>query len=348
MAETETEHETVAGEPSADETQVAGEPSAHETQLAGEPSETQLAGEPPADETQLAGELSSEQRKLALRYITNALFSPSRRRLRSGNPYVALLTSTPAGLPLLRAAGFEEYGEYLEVSEASMWRLTRVEAALAAAELREGTAFLRLPDDLLVRCLVHLGAEDLSAWQRTCQGAGTAADGAQVLWLRLCGEGLRRGIRGLDAAQQARLPPAKQIYHLERVWSMLENRAGQQVRCSLRPGLAPHEAARRSGLGLPPQVLASLLIHDGQHSSTAAEGPGLLFDGARLLSADEIAEEAQRTPMEPGARPLTNLQGFKQLACKSDGSIELLSGFNVHVKARSWAGFLERTLVDTI
>ena len=44
----------------------------------------------------------------------------------------------------------------------------------------------------------------------------------------------------------AALPPAKQIYHLERVWSMLENRAGQQVRCSLRPGLAT--PGRASGL----------------------------------------------------------------------------------------------------
>lgn len=78
--------------------------------------------------------------------------------------------------------------------------------------------------------------------------------------------------------------------------------------------------------------------------------PGLLFDGARLLSADEIADETQRAPQEHlrGSIPLTNLQGFKQLACQGGGSIVLNAGFNVHVKAMSWAGFLERTLVDTI
>ena len=76
----------------------------------------------------------------------------------------------------------------------------------------------------------------------------------------------------------------------------------------------------------------------------------MLFDGARLLSADEIADETQRTPQEHlrGSIPLTNLQGFKQLACHASGSIVLNAGFNVHLKATDWAGFLERTLLDTI
>ena len=277
----------------------------------------------------LAGSLSPALQKLALRYVSNAITSPSRRRLRATNPFVAQLTSSAAGLPLLCAAGFEESGNYLEVSETSLGRLTIVEAALAAQAQAPGEALtaqppgeaaclLRLPDDLLVRCLHHLDAEDLCAWQRSCHGATAAADGAQLLWLRLCEEPLRRGIRTLDAAQQARLPPARQIYRLERVWAMLESRAGQQVRCSLRRGLPPHRAVLRSGLGLPaqvpayaytrahththahahahahfiwigvhmlhvhahvrctPQVMASLLIHDGQHATTAAEaGPGL-------------------------------------------------------------------------
>lgn len=314
------------------------------------------------DAAELAGLLSPALQKLALRYVSNAITAPARRRLRVANPFVAQLTSSAAGLPLLCAAGFEESGEYLEVSEHSLGRLTSVEAALAAQAQApddaliaqapdEAASLLRLPNDLLVQCLHHLDAEDLCAWQRSCHGATTAADGAQLLWLRLCAEPLRRGIRTLDAAQQARLPPARQIYRLERVWAMLESRAGQQVRCSLRRGLPPHSAALRSSLGLPAQVMASLLIHDGQHATTAAEaGPGLLFDGARLLSADEIADETQRTPQEHlrGSIPLTNLQGFKQLACHASGSIVLNAGFNVHLKATDWAGFLERTLVDTI
>jgi hypothetical protein len=275
------------------------------------------------DAAELAGLLSPALQKLALRYVSNAITAPARRRLRVANPFVAQLTSSAAGLPLLCAAGFEESGEYLEVSEHSLGRLTSVEAALAAQAQApddaliaqapdEAASLLRLPNDLLVQCLHHLDAEDLCAWQRSCHDATTAADGAQLLWLRLCAEPLRRGIRTLDAAQQARLPPARQIYRLERVWAMLESRAGQQVRCSLRRGLPPHSAALRSSLGLPaqvpayayarahahaharptctactcctvhayvrcpPQVMASLLIHDGQHATTAAEaGPGL-------------------------------------------------------------------------
>ena len=69
-----------------------------------------------------------------------------------------------------------------------------------------------------------------------------------------------------------------------------------------------------------------------------------------MLSADEIADEMRRVPPEhlTGSIPLTGLQGFKQLACRPGGSIVLNAGFNVHVKATSWAGFLERTLVDTV
>ena len=220
----------------------------------------------------LAGSLSPALQKLALRYVSNAITSPSRRRLRAANPFVAQLTSSAAGLPLLCAAGFEESGDYLEVSETSLGRLTIVEAALAAQAQAPGEAacLLRLPDDLLVRCLHHLDAEDLCAWQRSCHGATTAADGAQLLWLRLCEEPLRRGIRTLDAAQQARLPPARQIYRLERVWAMLESRAGQQVRCSLRRGLPPHRAALRSGLGLPAQVPAYAYAHAHSHAHAHA------------------------------------------------------------------------------
>ena len=93
----------------------------------------------------------------------------------------------------------------------------------------------------------------------------------------------------------------------------------------------------------------------GQHArqvsfaNISAEGPGLLFDGARLLSAAEIPEEARlNPPIEEGLLPLTNLQGYKQLACRRDGTIVMVSGFNVHVKASCWSAFLERTLVDTI
>ena len=233
------------------------------------------------DAAALAGSLSPELQKLALRYVSNAITSPSRRRLRAANPFVAQLTSSAAGGELLCVAGFEESGEYLEVSEHSLCRLANVEAALAAQAQApsdaltaqppdEAASLLRLPDDLLVRCLHHLGAEDLCAWQRSCHGATTAADGAQLLWLRLCEEPLRRGIRTLDAAQQARLPPARQIYRLERVWAMLESRAGQQVRCSLRRGLPPHSAALRSGLGLPAQVAAYAHAHAHTHAHAHA------------------------------------------------------------------------------
>ena len=45
----------------------------------------------------------------------------------------------------------------------------------------------------------------------------------------------------------------------------------------------------------------------------------------------------------------TDERGFHQLACEAaDGSIVLLSGWNVHVKATSFAALLERVLRTTI
>lgn len=309
----------------------------------------------------LAADLSVELQDLALRYVNNALASPARRTLRLGNTYVSQLTSHPAGELLLLAAGFEQRGDQLVLAgdgtEEALRPLGIVTAALVAqVEARRSRApnLVQLPDDLLLRCLTGLAAEDLSCFQRCSQAARCAAQEAQLPWLRLCASsGLRQGIRLLGAAQQAELPPARVICRLERAWTLLEHRAGQQARCTLRPGLdVPSAAAllRRAPAlrGLPSQLVASLLVHDGQNAGAEAEGIGLLFDGARLLCAAEIVREAAERPLEEGLLPLTSLQGFKQLACRADGSILLLSGFNAHVKARSWALFLERLLLDTL
>ena len=307
----------------------------------------------------LASQLAPELQALALKYVTNALDSPSRRSIRAANPHLVRLTDDAAGGPLLRAAGFEPNGDHLIVADESVdSRLRPVQAALLAAR-QTGASLLTLPDDLLVRCLLGISAEDLSCWHRTCRGSREAAQGAQQLWLRLCAPALRHGVRALTDRQQERLPHARVLCRLERVWALLENRMAKPIKFSLRPALAPEDAVGGGGassaagdatsLGLPAQVVASLLVHDGQFGNISAEGPGLLFDGARLLSAAEIPVEARlNPPIEEGLLPLTNLQGYKQLACRRDGTIVMVSGFNVHVKASCWSAFLERTLVDTI
>lgn len=310
----------------------------------------------------LASQLTPELQALALKYVTNALDSPSRRSIRATNPHLLRLTDDAAGGPLLRAAGFEPSGDHMVVADESVdSKLRAVQKALLAAR-QPRASLLTLPDDLLVRCLLDLTAEDLSCWHRTCRGSREAAQGAQQLWLRLCAPTLRHGVRALTDRQQAALPHARVLCRLERVWALLENRMAKPVKFSLRPALAPEDAVGgasasstssvagdATSLGLPAQVVASLLVHDGQFANISAEGPGLLFDGARLLSAAEIPEEARlNPPIEEGLLPLTNLQGYKQLCCRRDGTIVMVSGFNVHVKASCWSAFLERTLVDTI
>ena len=141
------------------------------------------------------------------------------------------------------------------------------------------------------------------------------------------------------------------------------------MRASLRDGLslsalqhAPTAAAWRA---LPPDVAASLLVHDGQQQTNLWR-LGLFFGGARLLSLEELSTQLKQAGLVDGSASLdgasaggssasagalislTDTSGFQSLAAAADGSIRLVSGFNEHWKAASWAEFLERVLQTTV
>eukprot|EP00966_Prymnesium_polylepis_P088180 2041037-Prymnesium_polylepis.1 len=138
---------------------------------------------------------------------------------------------------------------------------------------------------------------------------------------------------------------------------------------------------------LPADVAASLLVHDGQQDAHlwglslffggACEAPARVLlrrardcsvlwhtrrTGARLLSLEELSAQvdARGSGAAVGSSSsagggqrgtmlaLTDTSGFQYLASAPDGSVWLISGFNEHRKADSWAGFLERVLSTTI
>ena len=141
------------------------------------------------------------------------------------------------------------------------------------------------------------------------------------------------------------------VYRLTRQWERLRARVGTAISFSLRDGLslealraAPPALLRR----LPPAVVASLLVHDGQVGLSDSR-VGLLFAGARLLSLDELAAAAaEGGDADDGALPLSTRVGFQELAVQTDGRVLMRAGFNTHVKAGDWAAFLELLLVDTV
>ena len=53
--------------------------------------------------------------------------------------------------------------------------------------------------------------------------------------------------------------------------------------------------------------------------------------------------------MDDSLVPLTTLVGFQHVAVRcADGRVCMVAGFNTHVKAQSWASFLEHVLWDTV
>ena len=136
------------------------------------------------------------------------------------------------------------------------------------------------------------------------------------------------------------------VYRLDGIWQRVRSRCPSAVSFTLRTGLSLDQLGRAPAalIGrLPRAVVASLMIHDGQIDSEL--GVGMLFAGSRLLSLAEIATVG---PPGDGALPLTTTVGFQHVAARADGAILLQAGFNEHVKAASWASFMERMLWDTI
>ena len=179
----------------------------------------------------------------------------------------------------------------------------------ARAPARHGRRnLLALPDELLLRCLVTASLADLAAAARTCRGLRDAAH-TGCLWLRHCSRRFWRESRGvadqLGRESWAALSPIRGaplgpplpapsaapaavdrhaleaavdwrlVCRAERLWADLKARAGRSGTVGLRAGLPLHAllalpADVRSRL--PPELRASMLVHDGEETTAGAGG----------------------------------------------------------------------------
>jgi hypothetical protein len=283
------------------------------------------------------------------RYVGNAITNQSRRIIPVSNPRCAAVRQSTAGAALLDAAGFRLSGDALVASDLAM--LLQVQGVLEPA-LQPGSAAIlfALPEELLTRILAQLPTRSLFCLRRVCR-ASAAVTAQSRAWRARCPVGLRR-----QRLEDGEAVGWWRLCQLSAIWDRLERSLSREAQLSLREGaplssLAALPAALRRRL--PPPVLASLACHDGQSASAGASGlhePGLFFTGARLLSLTELAQEAERAPGlgGDGLLPLTTREGFQHVAVAGHGAVVLVSGFNAHVKAPSWALFLERILHTTV
>jgi hypothetical protein len=259
-----------------------------------------------------------------------------------------------AGAALLDAAGFRLSGDALVASDLAMLLQVQgaLEPALQSSTIGPAPLLFALPDELQARILAQLPTCSLFSLRRVCRAAAAVTAQSRV-WRARCRIGLRR-----QRLEDGEAVGWWRLCQLSAIWDRLERSLGRQAQLSLREGAPlaslaalPAELRRR----LPPLLLASLACHDGQRGSTGegAAGlhePGLFFLGARLLSLTELAQEATRAPGVggDGLLALTTREGFQHLAIAADGAVTLVSGFNTHTKAQSWAHFLERIMQTTV
>ena len=123
----------------------------------------------------LARSVLPAQRTLLRKYLLNALSSPKRRSVPAHNAKFSELTSAPASLALIRAAGFvaseSADGAHYVVTDGDEAdeQLRSVLSAIDAAT----PCLLDLPHELLLsNILGELSAEDLSALQRVAASGG--------------------------------------------------------------------------------------------------------------------------------------------------------------------------------
>ena len=333
----------------------------------------------------LSSSLDPAARNLLTRYVVNAAHHPSRRAIKTANAHCKALLDAAGGPECLAAAGFVADDATLRVPDAALVQLQQAAHALQLATAAAN--LLALPDELVLRCLVTASLADLAAAARTCRGLRDAAH-TGCLWLRHCSRRFWRESRGvadqLGRESWAALSPIRGaplgpplpapsaapaavdrhaleaavdwrlVCRAERLWADLKARAGRSGTVGLRAGLPLHAllalpADFRSRL--PPELRASMLVHDGEETTAGAgggvEGCGLWFGGARLLPAAEMVDEVARAG-DGAPLPLTTRQGFQQLALAADGRVILAAGFNEIVKAGSRFSFLERVMSDTV
>jgi len=303
----------------------------------------------------LATTVSAAQRVLIRRYLENAIEKPERRKVRATNAHFASLMSDPSAAALLVTAGWQgSNDDAFEVFRPEL--LQHVLAAIdAAAHCRR--SLLTLPQDILCSLLGLLDSGSVCTMRRVCKSAKDVASRG-TLWRPFCSP--RHW--PLSANVPEKLDGLWfRVARMESCWARLEARSQPALRFSLNRGcaLADMLAAVPIAqlLAMPLDVLASLLVHDGQLPSPG-ERLGLFFGGARLLPiAEMLAEMLAEMPREardaaslsPPRLPLTDRVGFgMQLVCDENGAVVFESGFNSIRKARSWAAFLELVLQDTV
>lgn len=298
----------------------------------------------------LATTVSTAQRVLIRRYLENAIEKPERRKVRATNAHFASLMSDPSAAALLVTAGWQgSSDDAFEVFRPDL--LQHVLAAIdAAAHCRR--SLLTLPQDLLCSVLGLLDSDSVCTMRRVCKTAKDVASRG-ALWRPFCSprhwplSAIPEKLDGLWF----------RVARLESLWARLEARSQPALRFSLNRGCALADVLAvvptAQLLAMPLDVLASLLVHDGQLPSPG-ERLGLFFGGARLLPIAEMLAEMPReardaASLSPPRLPLTDRVGFgMQLVCDENGAVVFESGFNSIRKARSWAAFLELVLQDTV
>ena len=243
----------------------------------------------------LQGRVPSDQCRLLVRYMQNAIANPRRRAIKSTNPKLASIREIPEGEALLVAAGWQSRGDFLVLSDDAS-ALACAQAVLEAL-LASQPCLLDLPDELLHRCFATLDLADMAVLLRVSKAMRTVAAQGRV-WLRFCSNRIRRQVK--MAGRSAMQPPGdlgrletvwRHVARLENIWSRLEARGG---RATLANGVPPQTLAAldpRLLEHLPDSVLASLLVHDGQVS---VDGLGFFFGGARLLDLSSMLSSCLR------------------------------------------------------
>ncbi|KAG8463321.1 hypothetical protein KFE25_004832 [Diacronema lutheri] len=325
--------------------------------------------------------VDAQSLRLLERYIANLLHrSPLVRRIRTTNAAfrrmdaraIAVLTCAKVGY----ARAVDEAGEgVLRLERApSATALERV-AESVRAELAARPALDSLPADVLARVLGHLRATELCAAVTASRALARCAADAR-LFARFCEPARRRAlVATLDArADCAALPgeadsaPSayahvdwRRVHLAECLWRRACARAPPALRASVRAGADPARVLSTArSLALPRDVVASLLVADGQNAEGARCG-SFIGGGLRLLSLAEIEDELRAAGecASAGALeiPLTARDGPLQLLVRAEaeggvraegGSVWIAAGFGRARKAGSWLALLDRLESDVV
>lgn len=322
----------------------------------------------------LAAACTQPQRSIARKYLANALSNPQRRSIRCANKtFAALMSEAPAALKLLQAAGFvheciDGEGYYTlraDTANGADEVDQQVYAAIAALDRCVPPSLLALPDELLLRILHRLPADDLSALQRVSRASCSHAS-ASPLWLKLCPPHFWRMARGGDRfgletwaaaapilfasnssgivgrtsvggsgsapTSGARLPRAfidgidwQAVSRLVTVWEQLTARSGRDVAVSLRRGL-PLDALHALPGAFRARLPRHVLASLLVHDGQEEDVGSLgLFFASARLLSLEEMRAQDAAEPVEGCLPLSTRVGFQQLLVREADGVVVLA-----------------------